>query len=104
MFVGKMEPIRWTSYMEECVEVLEQSPEFPSDKILSVLVRLQKIDDEAQGLLVRDAMSDTSGTPTFMFRKGLKERLNTIRSSTRSEFFANGKLGILPIPRSSNQV
>jgi Fungal specific transcription factor domain len=39
--------VRWTSYMTECVEVLETSPEAaPSDKFLCQWVRSQKIAEE----------------------------------------------------------
>src|SRR5688572_27434227 len=76
MFVGKMDTMKWTDYMDECLEIFEKSPEIPTDETLAVLVRLQRINDEAQELLVKDAMADVGGTPTWMFRKGMKERLD----------------------------
>lgn len=92
MFVGKMDTLKWTAHMEESLEMIEQNPEVPSDDSLAVLVRLQRINDDVQELLVRDAMAETGGTPTWMFRKGLKERLNHVKRRTRPELTANGLL------------
>jgi hypothetical protein len=92
MFVGKMDTMKWTDYMDECLEIFEKSPEIPTDETLAVLVRLQRINDEAQELLVKDAMADVGGTPTWMFRKGMKERLDNVRNKTRPELTSNGKL------------
>jgi hypothetical protein len=40
--------ISWTPFMEECIEVLENSPEaLPSDRIMARWVRLQRIADQA---------------------------------------------------------
>lgn len=81
--------------MEECLETIERAPEVASDETLAILVRLQRISDEAQEHLLKDAMADSSGTPTFMFRKGLKERLNIIKSRIRPEVLSRRKLDIL---------
>ncbi|KAK0386169.1 hypothetical protein NLU13_6006 [Sarocladium strictum] len=89
MFVGKMDTMKWTDYMDECLEIFEQSPELPTDETLALLVRLQRINDEAQELLVKDAMADGRGTPTYMFRKGLRQRYNYVRNRARPELMAN---------------
>lgn len=85
-----MDPLKWTTYMDECLDMLEESPEVLTDETLAVLVRLQRLNDEAQDLLIKDAMADGSTTPTYIFRKGLRERLNKIRQNARPELTANG--------------
>lgn len=52
--------LRWTAYMQECVEVLEKSPDaLPSDALFCQYVRLQKICDE---ISVAFQMDDPSAT------------------------------------------
>jgi len=80
-FIGKMDTLRWTKHMEECLEVLDREKEFPLDDVLVALIRLQLVAEDAQKLLVRDVMGDTDQTPTFLFKKSLLLRLQTIRDS-----------------------
>ncbi|KAI9730439.1 MAG: hypothetical protein M1834_005949 [Cirrosporium novae-zelandiae] len=52
--------IRWTSYMAECVETLENSPDaYPSDKLLTRWVKLQCIADDVG---VHFSMDDPSAS------------------------------------------
>lgn len=68
--------------MDECLEVLEREKETPLDEVLVTLIKLQLVSEDTQKLLVRDVMGDTtSQTPTYVFRKGLMTRLQTIRDS-----------------------
>jgi len=77
--------------MDESLDMLEETPEVLTDEMLAVLVRLQRLNDEAQDLLIKDAMAEGSTTPTYIFRKGLRERLNKIRQNARPELTANGR-------------
>ena len=77
--------------MEECLNVLDRTPEVPTDEILCVLIKLQLLADETNQLLVRDATSEPSQTPTYVFRKGLLQTLQEIRDRTSSNTLENRK-------------
>ncbi|KAJ3519886.1 hypothetical protein NM208_g13944 [Fusarium decemcellulare] len=78
-FVGKMDTLRWTSHMDDCLTVLERDREHPSDEVLVALVRYQLVADEAQKLLIRDVMGEASQAPTYVFRKSLLTKMQDIR-------------------------
>ncbi|KAM6519451.1 hypothetical protein FALCPG4_013083 [Fusarium falciforme] len=78
-FVGKMDTLRWSPHMEDCLINLEREKEHPSDEVLVAFIRYQLVADEAQKLLVRDVMGESSQAPTYVFRKGLLNRLQEIR-------------------------
>ena len=65
--------------MEDCLINLEREKEHPSDEVLVAFIRYQLVADEAQKLLVRDVMGESSQAPTYVFRKGLLNRLQEIR-------------------------
>jgi len=55
--------IRWTNYMDECIEMLESSSEaLPSDKLLCQHVKLQHINED---VCVSFSMDDPSATVTM---------------------------------------
>ncbi|KAM0435975.1 hypothetical protein ACHAPT_002867 [Fusarium lateritium] len=78
-FVGKMDTLRWSSHMEDCLATLERDKEHPSDEVLVAFIRYQLVADEAQKLLVRDVMGESSQAPTYVFRRGLLVKLQEIR-------------------------
>ncbi|KAM0562440.1 hypothetical protein ACHAPJ_002130 [Fusarium lateritium] len=78
-FVGKMEALNWTPHMSDCLDVLEKDKQYPSDELLVAFIRYQLVADEAQKLLVRDVMGESSPAPTYVFRKSLLEKLQAVR-------------------------
>ncbi|KAF4979890.1 hypothetical protein FZEAL_4001 [Fusarium zealandicum] len=79
-FVGKMDTLRWTPHMDECLTVLEREKEHPSDEVLSAFIRYQLVADEAQKLLVRDVMGEATQAPTYIFRKAMLAKLQEIHN------------------------
>ncbi|KAF9770589.1 hypothetical protein IL306_011843 [Fusarium sp. DS 682] len=77
-FVGKMDPLQWTPHMTDCLDALERE-KYPSDELLVAFVRYQLVADEAQKLLVRDVMGESSPAPTYVFRKSLLAKLQAVR-------------------------
>lgn len=75
--------------MDECLQVLERSAEFPSDEVLVTLVKVQRIADEAQKLLVRDVMGEAGAAPTHVFKKGMIHRLQTAREGISHSAWSN---------------
>lgn len=93
-FIGKLDGLRWTSHMDECLAVLEREKEHPSDETLVALVRYQLVCDEAHKLMVQDVMGEVSKTPTYIFRKGLLARLQQVRDSIPASLPAHAMLQI----------
>lgn len=86
-----MDSLRWTTHMEDSLEVLEREKEFPSDDVLATLVKLQLVSEEAQKLLVQDVMGDNGQTPTFVFKRGILSRLQAIRDGISPNVASNCK-------------
>jgi hypothetical protein len=42
-FFQRSEPMRWTAYLEECLNLLQQTKEHPTDELLVYLIRVQLI-------------------------------------------------------------
>ncbi|RAL02599.1 transcription factor domain-containing protein [Aspergillus ibericus CBS 121593] len=45
-FLGRMEPLRWTPHMQECLDVLTYSEEWPGDGVLVQLTRTRLLADQ----------------------------------------------------------
>ena len=103
-FIGKMESLRWTPHMEESLEILEREKEYVQDEILTSLIRMQLIADEAPKLLVQDIMrgDDAGHTPSFVYRKSMLNRLQTVRDSRTPT--ANASCTYSSIPRNVNDL
>ncbi|KAK7420978.1 hypothetical protein QQZ08_010151 [Neonectria magnoliae] len=78
-FIGKMDTLRWTTHMDDCLKALERDRDSPSDEVLAAFIKYQLVAEEAQKLLVRDVMGESSQTPTYVFKKGMLARLQEIR-------------------------
>ncbi|KPM46071.1 hypothetical protein AK830_g500 [Neonectria ditissima] len=78
-FIGKMDTLRWTPHMDDCLKALERDREHPSDEVLVTFIKYQLVAEEAQKLLVRDVMGESSQTPTYVFKKGMMSRLQELR-------------------------
>ncbi|KAK1993065.1 hypothetical protein LX36DRAFT_268945 [Colletotrichum falcatum] len=82
-FLGKMDPLRWTPYMDECLQMLDDKPESPLDRSLAALVKMQLLKDEAGKLSSRIDVSSREGadgprTPPAMYVKMLQAQLQRI--------------------------
>ncbi|OHF02992.1 hypothetical protein CORC01_01750 [Colletotrichum orchidophilum] len=90
-FLGKMDPLRWTTHMDECLQVLDEQPEAPPDRTLVALVRMQLLKEEA--VKVSSAwrpenmfdIVDAQKTPPAMYVKLLQRQLQQHIQSLPSE-------------------
>ncbi|PYH99003.1 hypothetical protein BO71DRAFT_343864 [Aspergillus ellipticus CBS 707.79] len=46
LFMQKIDPLRWTSYMDECLQVLSETPECLNDEVLFNQVRFQLMNEK----------------------------------------------------------
>ncbi|EEY19520.1 conserved hypothetical protein [Verticillium alfalfae VaMs.102] len=68
-FVKKMDIMRWTKHMDDCLDVLEKSEVIPNDRALIAMVRMQLIHDEATNIYSpRDTIRLASPPPTFVLQ------------------------------------
>ncbi|PIG79068.1 Zn(II)2Cys6 transcription factor [Aspergillus arachidicola] len=89
--------MRWTHCMDECLEILETSPDaFPSDKVLCQHIRLQQITEEAaMQLSLKDPSSSRSlqaiqiQTLYTLSKRQLSDWRNSIRALQLSYYFSS---------------
>lgn len=79
--------------MNDCLEALERDKLYPSDELLVAFVRYQLVADEAQKLLVRDVMGETSPAPTHVFRNSLLGKLQAARNGSPLHMPVTRKFG-----------
>jgi hypothetical protein len=83
--------MRWTRYFDECLNVLEEKKEYPTDNLLVHLVRLQLICNKGSALTLNDALGDADvGVPTDLYVKTLKSQLDNLKHSVYPELASNG--------------
>lgn len=46
--------MRWSSYLEECLQTLAENQEWPTDECFVYLIRLQRIAEKAFALCLRN--------------------------------------------------
>jgi hypothetical protein len=86
-YFAQIDAMQWTPYMEECLRLLSESRECPSDESFSHQVRLQ--------LIVREIES-TKGTriPLPFYIKALRSKLDDIKSSISLQLQQDGELAV----------
>ncbi|KAG7106594.1 Transcription factor himD like protein [Verticillium longisporum] len=88
-FVKKMDSMRWTKHMDDCLDVLEKSKVIPNDRTLIAMVRMQLIHDEAISIYSpRDAMGWAAPPPT-LYIKALYSKLHAVYQALAPEVKAN---------------
>ncbi|KAF2812287.1 uncharacterized protein BDZ99DRAFT_439292 [Mytilinidion resinicola] len=83
-FLRYMDPLRWTPHMNECLEVLAEAKEFPTDDTLIQLVRMQLIVDKAVHFSAQHgevASNDFSRIPPALYRLALQGQLQEVEKN-----------------------
>src|SRR5690348_12600164 len=96
--LGKMDSLRWTSHMQDCLDILEQEKEHELDKILVSLVKVQRIGDDAYQLLERDVIEDASPAPAYVFKKNLLNKLDDVRRNLPPSLASHGLYTTIGFP------
>lgn len=93
-FLRKGEALRWTSYSEECLRVLETQKEIPSDALLVQLVKLrlvsEKIDDAPWKCAISESFKDTR-PPEMFYLHSLETQLQDFKRNIPSQLSDNRK-------------
>jgi hypothetical protein len=88
--------MRWTPYLGECLRILEENKDYPTDIVLVHLVRAQLICNKSATSTWDDMFGDTSNqVPPNFYAKSLKSQLDDLERSIPADIKSNG---ILPPP------
>ncbi|RAL07884.1 transcription factor domain-containing protein [Aspergillus homomorphus CBS 101889] len=81
-FLGRMDPLRWTSHMKECLDILAHSEEIPGDGVLVQMTRTRLLADQilqgpwSEGVY---GLSPAQALAAFHL-KAFESRVETIRA------------------------
>ncbi|KAL2839096.1 hypothetical protein BJY01DRAFT_29115 [Aspergillus pseudoustus] len=90
---GKGESLKWTPYYDQCVRVLEEQKEHPSDLILTHLVKLRQLAGSSIEYLTTTYGSDSTLRPdASLVLKSLQAQLQTLKSKIPPDVLANKTL------------
>jgi hypothetical protein len=108
-YFQRIELMRWTRYLDECLRLLEEKKEYPTDALLVSLVRVQLICNKGGALIWNDLFGDAEmRIPADFYVKTLKSQLDDLERSIPGELKSNGRFSSLPpypdISSNSNSV
>jgi hypothetical protein len=83
--------MRWTPYLAECLRVLEEEKDYPTDLLLVYLVRVQLICNKGASSTWDDIFGDSAAqVPPNFYAKTLKSQLDDLERSIPPELKSNG--------------
>ncbi|KKA17557.1 hypothetical protein T310_8508 [Rasamsonia emersonii CBS 393.64] len=81
-YYQKFEGMRWSPYMEECLQVLAEKPEYPTDEVFVYQIRLHLITEKAVPISIRnrevEQVENLRGS--ILYLKGLQSQLQDVKS------------------------
>lgn len=81
----------WTPYLEECLRLLEEKNDSPTDGLLVYIVRVQLICNDVAAVPWNDAFGSTgSGVPQDFYVKTFTSQLEELRRAIPPELESNG--------------
>ena len=93
-YFQRSESLRWTPYLEECLDLLAEKREYPGDELLIHLVRLSLINEKLAQAISHENLGDSFGyvraPPTYYLRE-LQSRLRDCGHNTPVDLQQNGK-------------
>ncbi|OGM51076.1 hypothetical protein ABOM_000196, partial [Aspergillus bombycis] len=82
-FLGRMDPLRWTPHMEECLNTLSESDESPNDIVLAQITRTRLLADMILQGPWNENLYDidiASRAPASFHMKAIQTRFQTLKS------------------------
>lgn len=95
-YFRRSESLRWTSYLEECIRLLEDVKEYPTDSLLVFLTKVQLIDNQAVDSASGYITGETNVLPAGIYSKILTSQLDDLKSSIPVELQSNCKSFYIP--------
>ncbi len=78
----KLEPLGWTSLLDEDLQILAQEPEWEGDRLLVILVKIQLAVDQISRV---PWSSSLDGGPPAFYLDSLRARLQAIKDQVPAE-------------------
>ncbi|KAL3426836.1 zn 2cys6 transcription factor [Phlyctema vagabunda] len=89
-YFQRIDHMRWTPYLDECLNILEATEEFSTDKLLVSLVRMQLITNKASPTIWYEIFSDSGAQlPPALYFKALQAQLNDLERSLPPDLKSN---------------
>ncbi|KAI0104437.1 hypothetical protein F4814DRAFT_452551 [Daldinia grandis] len=76
-FLQKIDALRWTPHMDDCLQILSDEKECPNDEVLVLQVRLQLIIEKTN----QQASHDGAREPTYTYLESLHSQLQNVEES-----------------------
>src|SRR4051794_33240812 len=89
-FLKRIDALRWTSHMEECLNILAESKECPGDAVLVHQVRLQLLVEQASQIS-QQIRESGNATPLDLYRRSLQGQLQEVNDKLPPELNFNRK-------------
>jgi hypothetical protein len=90
----RIDAIRWTPYLDECLRMLAENREYPTDMLLAHFVRLQLIIERVTQAPWHDGPVDAAGSvraPSVFYLKALQAQLEDFKRDVPPELQQNGR-------------
>jgi hypothetical protein len=92
-YIYNMEPIRFIKYVDDCVDIIRDIQEYPTDQYLLQLMKLQNISREINEVLPRDSLDPAPiSTTAATYIKKIQTKLNVFQERVPIHLRGNRKL------------
>ncbi|KAE9373028.1 hypothetical protein N431DRAFT_544205 [Stipitochalara longipes BDJ] len=89
-YFQRIELMRWSRYLDECLRLLEVQKEYPTDELLVSLARIQLICNKGATSTINDLFGDAEmKMPADFYAKSLKSQLDELERSISPELKFN---------------
>ena len=93
-YFQRIDALRWTPYLDECVTVLEEEKECPTDTLLVHLVKLQLIVEKVGQAPWHDGYDSTTRsamTPAVFYVNAMQAQLQEVKANITHDNKTNSK-------------
>ena len=87
--------MRWTSYLEDCLCLLQETKEYSTDILLVNLVKVQLIDNKAVETTSNPISGAAEMLPPNLFTRILTSNLDDLKRSIPTDLVSNGKISFV---------
>ena len=92
-YFQRLDALRWTPYLDECIAVLGEKDEHPTDPLLIQLVKLQLVVERAGQAQWHEERDDPHGSgrvPPIFYLKALQAQLEDFKNRIPPSIQGNG--------------
>lgn len=97
-YLQRIDALRWTPYLDECLQMLAEKQEYPADTFLVHQVKLQLIVEKVSQAPWHDGLVDSIDSmkvPPAFYLKALRAQLRDFKQNIPPELQQNGKLSYI---------